>query len=74
MTEGRASRHALAIQQLEVSRCTALPRSAGSPTSPTPLAEVLPDVRIEPLPGQAHEGMTTAPEMYAEAVCPSLLS
>ena len=32
------------------------------------LAAVLPDVRIEELPGQAHEGMTTAPEMYAEAV------
>jgi pimeloyl-ACP methyl ester carboxylesterase len=32
------------------------------------LAAVLPDVRIEALPGQAHEGMTTAPRMYAEAV------
>lgn len=32
------------------------------------LAAVLPDVRIEALPGQAHEGMTTAPEIYAEAV------
>jgi hypothetical protein len=38
------------------------------------LAAVLPDVRIEPLPGQAHEGMTTAPEMYAEAVTRFLLS
>jgi len=38
------------------------------------LAEVLPDVRIGPLPGQAHEGMTTAPEMYAEAVSRFLLS
>ena len=38
------------------------------------LAGVLPDVRIEPLPGQAHEGMTTAPEMYAEAVSRFLLS
>jgi pimeloyl-ACP methyl ester carboxylesterase len=32
------------------------------------LAAVLPDARIEALPGQAHEGMTTAPEMYVEAV------
>jgi pimeloyl-ACP methyl ester carboxylesterase len=33
------------------------------------LAAVLPDVRVQELPGQAHEGMTTAPEMYAQAVC-----
>ncbi len=32
------------------------------------LARVLPDVRIQTLDGQAHEGMTTAPEMYAEAL------
>jgi pimeloyl-ACP methyl ester carboxylesterase len=32
------------------------------------LAAVLPDVRIEALPGQAHEGMTMAPEQYAQAV------
>jgi pimeloyl-ACP methyl ester carboxylesterase len=32
------------------------------------LAAVLPDRHIEILPGQAHEGMTTAPDMYAEAV------
>jgi pimeloyl-ACP methyl ester carboxylesterase len=32
------------------------------------LAAVLPDVRIGALEGQAHEGMTTAPELYAEAV------
>jgi len=38
------------------------------------LAAVLPIVRIEELPGQAHEGMTTAPEMYAEAVSRFLLS
>jgi pimeloyl-ACP methyl ester carboxylesterase len=37
------------------------------------LAAVLPDVRIEELHGQAHEGMTTAPEMYAEAVSRFLL-
>lgn len=37
------------------------------------LAKVLPDVRIEVLPGQAHEGMTTAPEMYGEAVSRFLL-
>jgi pimeloyl-ACP methyl ester carboxylesterase len=38
------------------------------------LAAVLPDVRIQALPGQAHEGMTTAPEMYAEAVSRFLLA
>jgi pimeloyl-ACP methyl ester carboxylesterase len=38
------------------------------------LAAVLPHVRIEELPGQAHEGMTTAPKMYAEAVSRFLLS
>lgn len=32
------------------------------------LAAVLPDARIEELPGQAHEAMTTAPRMYAESV------
>jgi pimeloyl-ACP methyl ester carboxylesterase len=37
------------------------------------LAAVLPDVRIEELHGQAHEGMTTAPRMYAEAVSRFLL-
>ena len=37
------------------------------------LAAALPNVRIEELPGQAHEGMTTAPEMYAEAVIRFLL-
>jgi hypothetical protein len=38
------------------------------------LTAVLPDVRIQELAGQAHEGMTTAPEMYAEAVARVLLS
>jgi pimeloyl-ACP methyl ester carboxylesterase len=37
------------------------------------LAAVLPNVRIQELPGQAHEGMTTAPKMYAEAVSRFLL-
>jgi pimeloyl-ACP methyl ester carboxylesterase len=37
------------------------------------LAAVLPNVCIQELPGQAHEGMTTAPKMYAEAVCRFLL-
>ena len=32
------------------------------------LSEVLADVRIESLEGQAHEGMTTAPDPYADAV------
>jgi pimeloyl-ACP methyl ester carboxylesterase len=39
-----------------------------------PLAAVLPDAHIEELPGQAHEGMTTAPKMYAETVSRFLLS
>lgn len=38
------------------------------------LAVVLPNVRIQELPGQAHEGMTTAPQVYAEAVSRVLLS
>jgi pimeloyl-ACP methyl ester carboxylesterase len=37
------------------------------------LAGVLRDVRIHELRGQAHEGMTTAPEMYAEVVTRFLL-
>jgi pimeloyl-ACP methyl ester carboxylesterase len=37
------------------------------------LAAVLPDCRIETLSGQAHEGMTTAPAMYAESVIRFLL-
>ena len=32
------------------------------------LMAMLPDARIGELSGQAHEGMTTAPEMYADAV------
>lgn len=32
------------------------------------LAAVLPDARIEELPGQAHEAPTTAPDMYAGSV------
>ena len=38
------------------------------------LAAVLPDVQIQELEGQAHEGMTTAPEMYAAAVSRFLLA
>jgi hypothetical protein len=37
------------------------------------LATVLSNARIEILAGQAHEGMTTAPEMYAESVTRFLL-
>jgi pimeloyl-ACP methyl ester carboxylesterase len=36
-------------------------------------AAVLPDVRVQELAGQAHEGMTTAPEMYAQVVARGLL-
>ena len=32
------------------------------------LAGVLPRVQIHALKGQAHEGMTTAPEMYVDSV------
>lgn len=32
------------------------------------LAAALPDARVEQLSGQAHEGMTTAPELYASSV------
>jgi pimeloyl-ACP methyl ester carboxylesterase len=38
------------------------------------IAAVLPDVCIEELPSQAHEGMTTAPKMYAESVSRFLLA
>lgn len=38
------------------------------------LAAALPNACIEELPGQAHEGMTTAPRMYAEAASRFLLS
>lgn len=38
------------------------------------LASTLPDARIEELPGQAHEGMTTAPLAYAQAVSRFLLA
>jgi pimeloyl-ACP methyl ester carboxylesterase len=38
------------------------------------LAAVLPDARVEELAGQAHEAMTTAPELYAESVTRFLLS
>lgn len=37
------------------------------------LAAVLPDVRIGELEGQAHEAMTTAPQLYADAVTRFLL-
>jgi pimeloyl-ACP methyl ester carboxylesterase len=37
------------------------------------LAANLPDARIVPLEGQAHEGMTTAPELFFETVAPFLL-
>jgi pimeloyl-ACP methyl ester carboxylesterase len=42
--------------------------SPGSLYATDALAACLPDVRIETLSGQAHEGMTTAPEMYAASV------
>lgn len=38
------------------------------------LAAVLPNVRIEELKGQAHEGMTTAPDLYAESVIRFVMS
>jgi pimeloyl-ACP methyl ester carboxylesterase len=38
------------------------------------LAAVLPNVRIDTLVGQAHEGMTTAPELYTQRTMEFLLS
>jgi pimeloyl-ACP methyl ester carboxylesterase len=38
------------------------------------LAAILPDVSIDTLAGQAHEGMTTAPELYAQATMRFLLA
>jgi pimeloyl-ACP methyl ester carboxylesterase len=49
-------------------------RSARELYSTDALAAVLPDVRIQELPGQAHEAMTTAPTLYAQAVSRFLLS
>jgi pimeloyl-ACP methyl ester carboxylesterase len=37
------------------------------------LAAVLPNARIDTLAGQAHEGMTTAPEQYQETTMKFLL-
>ena len=37
------------------------------------LAAVLPDARIEGLPGQAHEAMTSAPDLYVRSVTGFLL-
>jgi len=37
------------------------------------LAAVLPNARIGTLVGQAHEGMTTAPEQYVQATMAFLL-
>jgi pimeloyl-ACP methyl ester carboxylesterase len=37
------------------------------------LAAVLPDVRIRELAGQAHEGMTTAPALFVDAIAEFLL-
>jgi pimeloyl-ACP methyl ester carboxylesterase len=38
------------------------------------LAAVLPNARIEVLPGQAHEAMTTAPDLYVDAVTAFMLT
>lgn len=38
------------------------------------LAAALPDVRIEELPGQGHDGMQAAPRLYAASVIRFLLS
>ena len=38
------------------------------------LAAVLPDVRIDELEGQAHEGMTTAPAQFVDAITDFLLA
>jgi pimeloyl-ACP methyl ester carboxylesterase len=38
------------------------------------LAAVLPHAQVESLPGQAHEGMTTAPELYAQTTMRFLLA
>lgn len=38
------------------------------------LAAILPEVRLELLRGQAHEGMTTAPELYANTTMQFLLA
>ena len=68
---------ALARHRFDPERFSALPMpvllQTGTESPPDfyvtdALAAVLPDATIGPLEGQAHEGMTTAPEQYAEAV------
>jgi pimeloyl-ACP methyl ester carboxylesterase len=68
---------ALARYALDLERCRALNvpvlLQTGSESPPDlyltdALAAVLPDVRVQTLQGQAHEGMTFAPDMYAQQV------
>ena len=72
---------ALARFVFDPERCAALPMpvmlQVGTETPPVSvtdaLAAVLPNVEIGELTGQAHEGMTTAPEQYARQVCRFLM-
>jgi len=68
---------ALARYRFDPESCRGLPMpvllQAGSESPPDfyvtdALAAVLPDAAVGVLAGQAHEGMTTAPEQYADAV------
>jgi pimeloyl-ACP methyl ester carboxylesterase len=79
LEDGPATLHdlrALARFAFDPERYMALPvpvlLQVGTETPPVSvtdaLASVLPNVSIGELAGQAHEGMTTAPEQYAEAV------
>jgi pimeloyl-ACP methyl ester carboxylesterase len=65
------SRDIVAVMQSIGAPVFLLGHSYGAQTA---LAAALSDVCIQELPGQAHEGMTTTPKMYAETVSRFLLS
>lgn len=66
------TRYGLDIERFSALRMPVLLQIGGeSPRAPyvtDALAAVLPDVCVEALPGQAHEGMTTAPALFCERV------
>ena len=69
--------YAFPLEQAEqVQRPTLLQYGSESPAElylTEALAKALPQVQVEALAGQAHEGMTTAPEQYIESVLRFLL-
>jgi pimeloyl-ACP methyl ester carboxylesterase len=73
---------ALARHRFDAARCRALAlpvqlligtESAREVYLTDALVAVLPDVRVTALTGQAHEGMTTAPDQFVDAIAAFLL-